>query len=127
MHQELGYIKKKKILKKANFLDLIPIRKYKHEIDSDGNVIILAPRFTGIITRHLFQPRLKNPYIKIQLDEAGSVTWLLTDGSSNVRQICQKAYEQLGEKIHPAHDRVTTFFSGLYMQKFITFNEILKS
>jgi hypothetical protein len=125
-YRELGYYKKKKILKNSNYLDLTPLRKFKHELDKDGNVVILIPRFTGFFLGKLLQPRLKNPFIKIHLDEAGTTTWLLTDGKKNVREICQIAEEKLGSRIHQAYDRITTFFSGLYMQKFITFNEILK-
>lgn len=126
MHKEKGYLAKKKILKGSNFLDLTPLHRYAHELDPDGNVVLLVPRFTGFPGKQLLQPRLKNPYFKISLDEPGSAIWLLANGKSSVKEICRLAEEKLGEKINPAHERVTTFFSQLYMRKLITFTEILK-
>jgi hypothetical protein len=126
MHKEKGYFAKKKILKSANFLDLKPIPKYSHELDSQGYVVLLVPRFTGFPGKQLLQHRLKNPYFKISLDEVGSETWLLANGKTTVKEICRLAEEKLGEKIIPTQERVTTFFSQLYMRKLITFTEILK-
>ncbi len=126
MYKELGYFRKKKILKRANFLELTPVRKYEYETNEKGNAVILIPRFTDFLGKRLLQGRLKHPYIKLELDEAGSTTWLLADGKNSVKDICQLAEAKLGEKIHPSADRVTTFFSQLYMRKLITFNEILK-
>ncbi|MFW5663537.1 MAG: PqqD family protein [bacterium] len=126
MYKELGYFTKKKILRKANFLELTPVRKFQHETDEEGNVVILIPRFTGFFGKKLLQPRLRYPYIKLSLDEAGSITWLLADGNTPINAICLHAEKKLGDKISPATDRVTTFFSQLYMRKLITFKEILK-
>jgi hypothetical protein len=125
-YQEHGYFRKKSTLRNANYLDLTPIRKFTHELDPDGNVVILVPRFSGRLLGRILQPRLRNPWIKIHLDEAGTAIWLLTDGRKNVREVCHVAEEKLGSRIHPAQDRITTFYSGLYMQKIITFKEILK-
>lgn len=126
MYRETGYYEKRKILKQANFLDLTPVQKYTHEIDQQENMVILVPRFTGFVGKRFIQPRLKNPWIKISLDPIGSTTYRLADGKNTVRQICTRAENILGEKIQPVHDRVTTFFSQLYMRKLITFREILK-
>ncbi len=125
MVKETGYYKKRRILKQANFLDLTPVRKYAHELDQQGNMVILVPRFTGFVGKRWIQPRLKNPWIKVSLDPIGSTTCKLADGKNTVRQICTLAENELGEKIQPVHDRVTTFFSQLYMRKLITFREIL--
>lgn len=126
MHQQVGYFKRKKILKNANFLALTPVRKFDHKTDDNGIVTVLIPRFKDYLGKRLLQPRLKYPYITLELDELGSDTWLLSDGKKDVREICRILKEKYQEKIHPAEDRVTRFFSQLYMQKLITFNEILK-
>jgi len=126
MLKEKGYYQKRKILKDANYLNLTPVRKYQHEISSNGNVVILFPRFTGALTNKILQPRLKNPFIKIELDTIGSVVWLLADSKTSVRNICIEAENQLGNSIHPVHERVTKFYSQLYLKKLISFIEILK-
>jgi len=113
-------------LRNANYLDLTPIRKFDHEIDNDQNVVILVPRFTGCLGRKFLQPRLKHPYIKITLDKTGSAIWLITDGKLKVREIINLAEATLGESVKPANQRITTFFSGLFMQRIITFSQILK-
>ncbi len=126
MVKEKGYFQKRRILNNANYLNLTPVRKYQHEINLNGNVVILLPRFRGVLSQRLLQPRLKNPYIKIELDIIGSKVWLLTDGKTIVKNICTEAENQLGNSIHPVHQRVTKFYSQLYMQKLISFTEILK-
>lgn len=126
MYKEFGNTQKKKILRNANFLDLKPLRKYPHEMDDEGNATVLIPRFTSYLGKRFLQPRLKHPYIKLSLDEPGTQTWLQADGKTTVRDICQNLKTQLGDKIHPAEERVTRFFSQLYMRKLITFTEILK-
>jgi hypothetical protein len=126
MHKQVGYFKRRKILKNANFLTLTPIRRFDHKTNDQGIVTVLVPRFKDYLGKRLLQPRLKYPYITLELDELGSDTWLLSDGKRDVREICRILKEKYQENIHPAEDRVTRFFSHLYMQKLITFNEILK-
>jgi len=126
MVKKVGYFARRKILKNANFLDLTPVPLFGHEIDQNGHAIILIPRFQGFITRRLLQPRLKNPYIKLELDTLGTAAWLLLNGKNTVREVCQELRSRLQEKIEPAEDRVTRFLSQLYNQKLIVFSEILK-
>jgi hypothetical protein len=127
MHKRAGYYQRRRILKKANFLDLTPIHNYNYETDAAGQVTILIPRFTDSIGKRLLQPRLKHPFMKLSLDEFGSATWILSDGRRNVREICNQLKKQFGERIEPAEDRVTRFLSQLYMKKIIVFAEILKT
>jgi len=127
MLKKVGYFARRRILKNANFLDLTPVPLYGHEMDQNGHAIILIPRFQGFLTRRLLQPRLKSPYIKLELDEPGTATWLMLNGKNKVREICTELRSRLQEKIEPAEDRITRFLSQLYNQKLIAFNEILKS
>lgn len=126
MFRQVGYFRRKRILREANFLDLKPIGKFEHKEGTNGGIVVLIPRFRGWLGKHLLQPRLKYPYITLELDALGADTWLLSDGKNTVRQICQLLRQKHAEKIEPAEDRITTFLSGLYMQKLITFTEILK-
>lgn len=113
------------MLKNANFLDLNPLARHRHEIQDDGMVKVLIPKFSGFPLGTFLQPRLKHPWMTISLDEHGTATWLLCNGNNQVRNICQSLRERFGKGIEPAEERVTTFLSQLYKQKLITFKEIL--
>lgn len=126
MYKKLGYFKRGRILKNANFLDLTPLPQHQHRMDENGLVNVLAPRFTSFITRKLLQPTAPSPHIILHLDELGSAVWLLCDGKNNVRTICSKLEKQFGQKIHPVNDRVTRFLSQLYQNNLIIFREIIK-
>jgi hypothetical protein len=41
MYREHGYFKKKRILRNSNFFDLTPICKFNHEIDAEGNGLLI--------------------------------------------------------------------------------------
>jgi len=126
MVKTVGYFARRRILKNANFLDLTPLPLYGHEVDGQGNAIVLVPRFQGFLSRRLLQPRLKNPYIKLELDDLGTATWMLLDGNTRVKDICRTLRNQKGDKAEPVEERATRFLSQLYNQKLIVFTEILK-
>ncbi|MEE4176583.1 MAG: PqqD family protein [Bacteroides sp.] len=126
MYEKIGYFKRREVLKHSNFLDLTPLPQHQHELEEEGTVRVLIPRFRGKLSGKLLQPRLKSPYIKLSLDELGSAVWLACDGQKNVRTICHEMREKLGEKIEPAEDRITRFLSQLYNQDLLIFREIIK-
>jgi len=107
-----------------NYLETTPNRKYEHELLDDGIIHVLVPRFTDRILGKYLQPKLKSPYIRANLDEFGSATWLLMDGKTKVDSIADKLTEQFGESIQPVHPRLTFFLTHLYKAGFITFNEL---
>jgi len=114
-------------LKKANFLDLRPVRVLGHEVGENGRITLLMPRFKARIVSTLFQPPSKDRFIFIKLDRFGGHTWLFIDGHATVGQICSKLSEQFPEELQPADEtetRVTQFLSMLYQQRYITFREI---
>ncbi|MCU7494560.1 MAG: PqqD family protein [Ignavibacteria bacterium] len=122
----LSFKERKKILKEANYLELTPYRVYKEEIDEKGMVTVLVPKFTNRLAVKFLMPRLKSTHFKIKLDEIGSETWKQIDGSKNVHQIAETLTEIFGEKIQPVYDRLTRFLTRMYMEGYISFNEIKK-
>lgn len=122
----MGLFKTKKIKKGMNFLDLTPIKKFSEEIDENGVTSILIPRFKSQRMAKFFLSRKKSNIFKVKLDELGSATWIELDGKQNVLEICKKLSDRLGEKVHPAEQRVTKFLSILYQQRCITFKELQK-
>ncbi|MFO7997514.1 MAG: PqqD family protein [Bacteroidales bacterium] len=126
MYKRVGYFQQKKILRNSNFLDLTPLVQHRHEMEGGGTVRVLVPKFSGPLLGDFLQKRVKQPYMTLSLDEPGSATWLLCDGSRSVRQICQALKNQFGEKIHPVEDRVTSFLSQLYKKNLIVFREVIR-
>ncbi|MFW6100976.1 MAG: PqqD family protein [Bacteroidota bacterium] len=108
-------------------MELHPVRLHEHQFTKDGNVCLIVPKFKKRWMRDILIPPRRKEHFTIYLDELGSVTWLEIDGEKNVRQICDKLKEKLGDKIKPHHeveDRVTKFLSQLYEQRYITFREL---
>jgi len=114
----------------VNLLELIPERLIKFEIRESNLVTLLAPRFRDGLMKKLLQPRLKKPFLKIDLDEIGSEVWLLCDGKRNVQEIADRLREKFQEKVEPCHERLGIFFKQLERAGFISFvniEECLKS
>ncbi|MGE5432719.1 MAG: PqqD family protein [Syntrophomonadaceae bacterium] len=122
----LSFKERKKILKEANYLELTPYRVYREEVDENGIVTVLVPKFTNRLLAKYLLPRLKSTHFKIKLDEIGSATWMQIDGKKNVQQIADILDGIFGDKIQPVYERLTRFFTRMYMEGYISFNEIKK-
>ncbi|MBI1938760.1 MAG: PqqD family protein [Ignavibacteriales bacterium] len=122
----LSFTERRKILKKANYLELHPVRLHNEEIDNDSLVTVLIPKFKNPFLVKYLVPKMKSPDIKLKLDELGSAAWILMDGKRNVAAVASLLTEKFGEKIQPVNERLTKFLTGLYEQRLITFQEINK-
>jgi hypothetical protein len=118
-----NFFERRKIFKKANYLDLTPIIIFNSEESDDGLITILIPRFKGKFMNN-YIVREKARYIYLKLDELGSATWKEIDGVKNVGQICELLKEKLGDKLTNAEERVTKFLSILYNNRHVSFREI---
>ncbi|MEI7812017.1 MAG: PqqD family protein [Ignavibacteria bacterium] len=122
----LGFRQRRKVLINANYLDLTPYQIYKVETDEQGFVTVLVPKFTNKILVRFLASRLKFPHFKINLDEIGSESWKQIDGKREVREIIANLDKLFGERVQPVSERVTKFLTRLYMEGYISFNEIKK-
>ncbi len=123
----MNFFKRRSILKNANFLDLHPLRVHDHEEMENGTIYLKVPKFKKKWLRDFVIAPGKKKNYTIYLDELGTATWLRIDGERNVKQICDKLKDDLGEKLEPfeeVEDRVTKFLAQLYEQRYITFNEL---
>ena len=123
----MNFLKRRKILKQSNFLDLRPVRILNHESREDGLINLMMPRFKNKYWSRMFQPRSRSEFITIKLDQSGSRTWMLIDGEISVLRICEKLMEQYPDDFTQTEEtgkRVTKFLSMLYEQRYITFREI---
>ena len=120
----LSFFERRKILKNINYLNIIPYRIHKEEVDENGLVTVLIPKFKKKIAIEILNRIGKPQNIRIKLDEFGSEAWLQVNGSQTVSAIAKKLVQKFGEKIQPAEERLTKFLTNLYLQGFISFNEI---
>ncbi len=120
----MGPFFKKNKRSELNYLTMIPFAIYSHEFNSEGKIDVLVPRFTDKVFGKLLQPRLKKKYIKANLDEFGTATWQLINGSNTVSRIGELLTEKFGDKIQPVYDRLTLFLTHLYNAGFISFKEL---
>lgn len=118
-------ILKKKKKESVNYMELTPVRKLDHSKRNDGLVDVLVPKFKSKFLIKLLNGK-NGAFIRANLDEIGSATWLLIDGKSNVRTISSILLESFGERIEPVNDRLTMFLTQLYQNGFISFNELQK-
>jgi len=103
----------------VNLLDLRPRRLVDHEMDGEGHVVILVPKYRGRLMGRLVQPRLRKPFFRITLDEVGSFVWGLCDGLTRVESIAESLRERFGESVEPAENRLADFIRDLRRNRFI--------
>ena len=96
----------------------VPHAVVGHEESEEGQVKLLVPRFRGRMMQWL-QKRLKNPYLKVSLDEIGSTAWKFMDGNKKIIQIGEELEKTLGEKVQPVHERLGLFFGSLKKNRFV--------
>lgn len=110
---------KKKQLKNANYLELIPIRIAQEVINDDHTVSVLLPKFKSNFAKKHIVPRLRFPFIKLNLDLQGSFTWLAIDGKKTVKEIAIELENQF--KNQSIEKQLTSFLTQLFEHKLIQF------
>ncbi len=110
--------------KGMNYLEMTPFRKHSERVSSGGIVTVLVPRFSNRIVSRLLSRSMPDPWIHTELDEIGSRVWLAIDGRLPVSEIINKVSAEMGDKVHPATDRITQFLTQLYRSGFISFKEL---
>ena len=76
--------------KTVNFLELIPKRTREWEELENGRIAVKQPRFFNKLAKKLVEPFLKKPTVNVRLDEYGSFTWLLLDGTKRMSEIADE-------------------------------------
>jgi len=123
----MNFFQRSRFLKKANTLELTPLRLLDHTAGEGAKVSLLMPRYHGMLLRSLLQRRTRRQYIPIKLDEFGSATWLSIDGHTKVGEIAVVLRDRFPDRLKPGDDtetRVSNFIFMLYNQRYITFREI---
>ena len=105
-----------------NILNLTPKRLLEYEINNEGLINVLVPRFKINFLQKLM-PQKISPYIKANLDELGSATWELIDGTRTATDIANLLKKKFGD-VEQIYERVGLFLQQLNKNNFITFIEI---
>lgn len=119
----MNFFARRRILKKTNAFDLIPVRRCDHKIDEDGKITILVPKFRNPKVARFMLSRKSN-FISMHLDANGSYVWLQIDGVKSIQQISEEAQRNFGETFEQAGVRVNKFMSRLYEERYITFRQL---
>jgi len=116
----MNFFRRRKILKKLNFLDATPIRVCQHQDEEDGKISVIVPKFRNERFNNWFLGRRPKNFL-VRFDQTGSDVWRLIDGQRNVEEICSEFEKQ---NLEEAVDRITKFLSQLYEQRYITLKEL---
>jgi hypothetical protein len=122
----MNFIQRYKLKRKQNFFDMTPIANYAHEVNIDGIVIVLIPRFDNHIIGKWLNKKSSKKEIKTDLDEQGSKVYLLIDGKRTVFEIYKIIKEEGILDIEQAQERIVTYFRMLYNNGLIEFKELGK-
>jgi Coenzyme PQQ synthesis protein D (PqqD) len=122
----MNFYKRRRILKKANLLELTPVRLHEHENEENGQVILLVQKFKNKeVGRFMLGHR--SAYFRIRLDEMGSAVWTLIDGKTNVNNLITNLsdnWKETPEKTDHLEERLAAFISQLYDNRYISFREL---
>jgi hypothetical protein len=122
----MNFFKRRRFLKKANLLELTPVKLHQHETEENGQVILLVQKFKNkdigrfMLGRH-------STHFRIRLDEMGSAVWTLIDGITKIADLISKLkdkWKETPEKTDHLEKRLAAFISQLYDNRYITFKEL---
>lgn len=113
----------KKKRKERNLLDLVPEKLCESAFDEEGRTIILAPRFKSRFGKKIFEPFIKDKYVKIHLDKIGTFVWNEIDGQKDVFELSKLLKEKFGEEIDPVYERIGKFLAIMKVNNFIKLKE----
>jgi hypothetical protein len=122
----MNFIQRYKLKRKQNFFDMTPIANYKHEINSDGIVVVLIPRFDNHFIGKWLNKTSSKKEIKSDLDEQGSKVYLLIDGKRTVFDIYKIIKDKEILDLEQAQERIITYLRMLYNNGLVEFKELRK-
>ena len=105
-----------KALDRPDPFRLYPVRLHGFEAGSQGEAVILLPRYGVSWIGRFYRKLLGKPYIRLPLDERGTFFWQLCDGTRDLRAICDLLVERFGAAVEPVEDRGLTMLRTLLHQ-----------
>jgi hypothetical protein len=102
----------------AQWDNVIPRKIVESENGPKGGAVLLVPRFRKGPLAKWLQPRLKRPFIKVNLDDMGSFVWTHIDGEKNYACILSEMRSKFGEEFAEPDIRLQKFLTVLSHNKF---------
>lgn len=101
--------------RKANFLDYVPIKKIPCRKETDGQMVLMLPKFgNGVLGRWwssvVGQHR---SVLKIHLDELGRMTWEAIDGKRSIGDIADHVQYDSPTALDGHYERCSRFMKML--------------
>ena len=85
----------------------------EHEVDADGLIVLLRPKFMKGFFAKFVQPHINTKYFRVHLDEFGSKTWEAIDGKRSVLEIADMLYLEFKDAVEPRYERCSKFIVSL--------------
>lgn len=101
---------------------MVPVHRVAYR-EVDGKIILLDPKFKNHFLKKHLLPRMKNPYMKIHLDEFGSWVWKHINNKNTVFKIGDILKEEYGKDVEPVYERLGLFINMLAQRCFISINK----
>jgi len=100
----------------VDLMQVVPAAVVDHDLGVDGRVTLLVPRFQGGWTGRLLQPRLPESrrWVRVRLEERGSVLWPLIDGRRRVADMIEVFQESFPDDTAEAAKRIGQWVRGIY-------------
>jgi hypothetical protein len=114
----LGRRKRKYI----NLLELIPEQRAPWETATNGNVVVLIPKFRHELLVKYLVPRLKYPHVRVKLDKLGSFVWKQCDGRTTVAEMAARLRTEFADSAESVEDRLRTFLLMLEKSDLVNLN-----
>jgi hypothetical protein len=114
---------KKRGARFRNLLQATPKRNLQWEIDDNGLIVLVVPRFTSPLAVRWLVPMLSKPNFRLKLDALGSFVWDHCDGVTPVSVIAENMRREFGAKAEPVYERVTAFIWRLERERFLVFTQ----
>jgi Coenzyme PQQ synthesis protein D (PqqD) len=113
-------MKMKKKKDEINLFECTPKQLFSWEENEEELVVVNMPRFHVAWMQRYLVPSKKSPYIKITLDEFGTLAWKRIDGSTSLMTIADALVEEFGESVQPIEERLATFIRLLKERGFLS-------
>ena len=106
-----------------NLFDLRPKRNAEWETGANGNVVVLVPKFRNPFMTRWLVPLLRNPFVRVKLDQFGSFVWSRCDGNTPVGEIADVMSTAFGEPVETIAGRLQRFINQLERGALVVLSE----